>query len=76
MRGAETVDAAGHRVIGHRAARQALEPRSNPRRSAYVKGAELRHSLRGIAQLNHLSETALVRGLIEKMLGRLPKIEE
>jgi hypothetical protein len=41
-----------------------------------LRRAELRHSLRGIAQLNHVSETGLVRGLIEKVLGRLPTPEE
>ncbi len=37
-----------------------------------LRRAELRHSLCAIAQLTHLSETALVRGFVEKLLGRLP----
>jgi hypothetical protein len=41
-----------------------------------LRRAELRHSLRGIAELNHVAETSMVRGLVEKVLGALPKLRE
>ncbi len=41
-----------------------------------LRRSELRHSLRGITQLNYVTESAQVRGLVEKILGRLPSLSE
>jgi len=38
--------------------------------------AELRHSVTAIAELNHVSETAMVRAAVKNALGRLPELEE
>lgn len=41
-----------------------------------MRRAELRHSVLAIAELNHVSETAMVRAVVKNALGRLPELEE
>ena len=41
-----------------------------------LRRAELRQSLLAIAELNHVSETALVQAVIENALGELPEFDE
>lgn len=41
-----------------------------------LRRAELRQSLLAIAELNHVSETALVQAVIENALGDLPEFDE
>jgi hypothetical protein len=41
-----------------------------------LRQAELRQSVLLIAGLNHLSETALVRDVVQNALGQLPELDE
>lgn len=41
-----------------------------------LRQAELRQSVLLIAELNHLSETALVRAVVSNALGKLPDMDE
>jgi hypothetical protein len=41
-----------------------------------LERAELSQSLLAVTDLDHVSETALVRTVVEKALGRLPEFEE
>jgi hypothetical protein len=41
-----------------------------------LRQAELRQSVLLIAELNHLSETALVRNVVQNALGKLPEMDE
>jgi hypothetical protein len=40
-----------------------------------LRRAELRHSVLAIADLNHVTETALVRAVVKNALGKLPDFE-
>jgi hypothetical protein len=41
-----------------------------------LRRAELRRSVLAIAELNHVSETAMVRSAVSNALGRLPRLDE
>lgn len=41
-----------------------------------LRQAELRQSVLLIAGINHLSETELVRAVVENALGKLPEMDE
>lgn len=41
-----------------------------------LRRVELRLSILAIADLNHVSETALVQGVVRHVLGKLPALEE
>ena len=41
-----------------------------------LRRAELRHSVLAIAELNPVSEAAMVRAVVKNALGRLPELEE
>jgi hypothetical protein len=41
-----------------------------------LRQAEIRQSVRLIAGFNHLTETQLVRAVVENAIGKLPEIEE
>ncbi|MCP4263685.1 MAG: hypothetical protein GY774_40180 [Planctomycetes bacterium] len=41
-----------------------------------LRRAELRQSVLAIAELNHVSETAIVRAVVKNAIGRLPELEE
>ena len=41
-----------------------------------LRRAELHQSLLAIAELNHVSETALVQSVVKHALGKLPEFEE
>lgn len=41
-----------------------------------LRRAELRHSVLAIAELNHVTETAMVRAVVINALGKLPDFEE
>ena len=41
-----------------------------------LRRAELRQSVLAITELNHVSETAMVRAVVKNALGRLPELDE
>ena len=48
-----------------------LEDRADP-----LRRAQMRNSILAIAELNHVSETALVRAVVKNALGKIPEIDQ